>query len=150
MYTEIYNPICAEHECINVGVYDNKVGFLCYKSDEEYSSFDIATPVYTVDECTDILSAIDKAVNITENDFQNDVNSICFYWNVDKPCQKLEITALLCDRRNKPKQILYYVESSVAYGDFDLIGGYIMSKSTLIEIKNAFNKAIENINHESV
>lgn len=32
MYTEIYNPVCSNTECISVAVYDDTVGFLCYKS----------------------------------------------------------------------------------------------------------------------
>ena len=148
MYTEIYNPVCFDHECINVAVYDDKVGFLCYKSDDDYSPDDIATPTYTIEESENIVSYLNDAIDITEKDFKEDVNSICLYWNVDKPCQKLEITALLCG--NRIKSVLYYIESSVAYGDFDLIGGYMVGKSELIKLKNAIQKAIMVIKNENI
>lgn len=66
MYTEIYNPVCSNTECISVAVYDDTVGFLCYKSDEDYSPDDIATPVYTIEESEHIISCLDKAINVTE------------------------------------------------------------------------------------
>lgn len=147
MYTEIYNPVCSNTECISVAVYDDTVGFLCYKSDEDYSPDDIATPVYTIEESEHIVSCLDKAINVTEKDFRKGVSSICFCWNVDKPCQKLEISALMCG--SKSRTVLYYIESDVAYGDFDMVGGYMIGKPVLIKLKEAIQTAIRVIKNEN-
>ena len=50
---------------------------------------------------------------------------------------------------SKSRTVLYYIESDVAYGDFDMVGGCMIGKPGLIKLKEAIQTAIRVIKNEN-